>query len=316
VVATTKKKKSPGFFETKIKPLAYKRIRLIRLMSQVFFTGLFFGGLFGLSRTAVPVPAVVPAGAEYATVWGGLDMLLYTLTRGHFPFLILGVFFLSGVLFGRTACGWMCPFGLWQDVLSWVPVKKKEVKREDNEAFAEIGGTILWILILVSIFIGFYKYIFGVDQPLADGPYTVIPWAPWDPAGILFVSLYEILRWGLIEGKSVFQILSTFSFYFWLRFSFLTLIAVLGIFYPRSYCRWICPTGALLGYCSKYSILTISRDPLRCDSGCDRCEKACPMGVPILSNDPERIADSMCINCGACIDACGPNKALSFKFHF
>ena len=298
-----------------IQSLAYKRIRFIRLVSQIFFTGLFFGGLFGISRTSVPVPVVVPAGAEYATVWGGFDMLLYTLTRGHFPFLILGVFFLSGVLFGRAACGWMCPVGFWQDVLSWVPVKKKQVSREDNQALAEIGGTILWVATLAAIFVGFYTYIFD-GAPIEDQPFTVIPWAPLDPAGTLFVSIYEILKWGLIDKFDFIDIIKSFGFFFWLRFLFLLLVAFLGVYYPRSYCRWFCPTGALLGYCSKYSILSISRDPLKCDAGCDRCEKACPMGVPILSYEPDRIQDSMCISCGACIDACGDNKALAFKFHF
>jgi polyferredoxin len=33
------------------------------------------------------------------------------------PWLPIGVFVIVGALVGRAACGWMCPFGLWQDLL-------------------------------------------------------------------------------------------------------------------------------------------------------------------------------------------------------
>jgi len=35
----------------------------------------------------------------------------------HLPWLPLGVFVVIGALVGRAACGWLCPFGLWQDLL-------------------------------------------------------------------------------------------------------------------------------------------------------------------------------------------------------
>jgi polyferredoxin len=41
------------------------------------------------------------------------------------PWLPLGIFIVIGALVGRAACGWLCPFGLWQDLLHKVKVGPK-----------------------------------------------------------------------------------------------------------------------------------------------------------------------------------------------
>lgn len=41
------------------------------------------------------------------------------------PWLPIGVFLLVGIVVGRMACGWVCPFGLWQDLLNKIPAGRK-----------------------------------------------------------------------------------------------------------------------------------------------------------------------------------------------
>ena len=41
------------------------------------------------------------------------------------PFAVIGFFFLFGSLPGRFVCGWLCPFGLVQDLLHKIPVFRK-----------------------------------------------------------------------------------------------------------------------------------------------------------------------------------------------
>ena len=39
-----------------------------------------------------------------------------------FPFYILGLLLLFGILLGRTICGFLCPFGLIQELLYKIPI--------------------------------------------------------------------------------------------------------------------------------------------------------------------------------------------------
>ena len=300
-----------NIFERFYNAVIHKRIRVFRLASQIFFFLVFNGVIIGLSRTAIPVPVVLPPSAPFSTAWGGFEALQYVLTRGQFPFLVLGMFFLTGALVGRFFCGWACPFGLYQDMLSWIPAKKSKVPRPLNRDLQELAWYIIGFSLMAAFFVGLQRY---QGQTVQEGDYTSIPFGPFDPAGFMFVQLFYILKLGLITSwdtfKDVFKLPG--GFYTGLRALIFIGVSILAIKVPRAYCRWMCPTGAILGYCGKYSMLGVSRDPIKCEANCSACEDACPMGVPILDYSGGRINDTLCINCGACIDACGETQAIKF----
>ena len=56
-----------------------------------------------------------------------LGALQNALNKRNFevPFAVLGFFFIFGSIFGRFVCGWLCPFGLVQDLLHKIPLFKK-----------------------------------------------------------------------------------------------------------------------------------------------------------------------------------------------
>ena len=107
----------------------------VQLASAVFFNG-YAAGFFraeiltGKSKgVCVPVlncyscPGALgacPIGALQAVV-GGADR--------KFPFYVLGSLMLFGVLLGRLVCGFLCPFGFLQDLISKIPVKKIKVPK-------------------------------------------------------------------------------------------------------------------------------------------------------------------------------------------
>ena len=53
-----------------------------------------------------------------------LGALQNTLASGKFPFFITGFFLLIGTLFGRLICSFLCPFGLFQELLFKIPTPK------------------------------------------------------------------------------------------------------------------------------------------------------------------------------------------------
>ena len=80
-----------------------------------------------------------------------------------------------------------------------------------------------------------------------------------------------------------------------------------SLVYDRFFCKYLCPTGALLGLLSRVSFLNIRRDADACID-CGRCDKACMMNVEVATADVVR--SSECISCNECVNACPVPGAL------
>ncbi len=300
---------SPIFVLTSwFKGLGQKRIRIVRLISQLTFLFVLNGTFLGLSRIPAPLPVHLPVGSPFVTAWGGFQAMQYVVSRGQFPFLVLGMFFLTGAIFGRMFCGWACPVGFWQDLLSWLPISKTKVGRTDNRGFIFIA----WFGIIVSLLV---LAISGLDRisgnTITSDARNQMFFDFFDPVCFLFGTLYYALTWENITLDFNF-IASLDKVDMGVRLKFILLIAVtlMSMKVPRAYCRWICPTGAILGACSRYSILTVKVDKDAVVENLTSSANACPMGISISEFTTEGIKDTLCTLCGNCIDA-NPD-ALSF----
>jgi polyferredoxin len=90
----------------------------------------------------------------------------------------------------------------------------------------------------------------------------------------------------------------------------LVTLAGLGLVFRGSFCRWLCPYGALLGLLAKIGPTTLSRDAAGC-TGCGRCRKVCPVDLPPTAG-PRPLE---CSGCGSCVVACPrPESAVRFAF--
>ena len=292
-----------------LRPFQDHRIRIIRFIVQFVMFGLINGIVFGIARSPVLLPIAYPTGGPFTTVWNAFEALQYLLTLWIFPYLALSIFLLFGSILGKTTCGWVCPFGLFQDLFRLIPIKKKKVSKPTNKTLSRIGMTVTIFILIMSFIIGITynnsgtKTAFGAGK---DMPYSTI-----DPSSTLFGTLYYYLSWGM-QTDSFGQEIGQWKFVFFLRLIIFIAVLVLITLYPRAYCRWFCPTGVMLGLFSKYSVFGLTINKNRCPSGCDKCEKACPTQVPILQYDKD-VTNKQCINCGECIDAC-KDGALKLKF--
>jgi polyferredoxin len=66
------------------------------------------------------------------------------------PWLPLGAFLLVGIVVGRMACGWVCPFGLWQDLLAKIPFGRDDGRRR-WVALAMVAGITALIGVVLTI---------------------------------------------------------------------------------------------------------------------------------------------------------------------
>lgn len=126
------------------------------------------------------------------------------------------------------------------------------------------------------------------------------------------------LGFSLAFGIPLFQSLSPINFMSWLfvyahalqaawiMLVFLSVIVVLDLFFPRLWCRVLCPLGGLYAMVGQKAPFGVMGDQkVSCQKNCVACQQACPMGI-----QKEQME---CIRCGACVDAC-PQERLHLGF--
>ncbi len=87
------------------------------------------------------------------------------------------------------------------------------------------------------------------------------------------------------------------------------LIVVFSLFISMPFCRWFCPLAAAINPLSRFGLGRIRRNSVSCSS-CKRCNRVCPMEIPVAHLSEVKAA--RCISCLKCVDACGGEKSLAF----
>jgi Fe-S-cluster-containing hydrogenase component 2 len=87
----------------------------------------------------------------------------------------------------------------------------------------------------------------------------------------------------------------------------LAALAVLSVLVPYSWCRYLCPYGALLGAASLLSPLKVTRHAASCID-CGLCTRACPSRLPVERLG--RVRSDECFACLSCVAACPVPRAL------
>ena len=266
--------------------------RLIQLYSALLFNcyakGYITGDIFKGVTKNICTPGLncySCPGAVTSCPMGALQNA-FSASGKTAPYYMLGIIMLYGIIFGRWICGWLCPFGLLQDLLH----KIKTPKLKKNKFTRAL-----------SIFKYFILVIFGIIIPLIymtkDLPLPAFC-KYICPAGTLGGAIGLLINPG---NSSVFEMLGPlFTWKFCLAIS----IVVCSVFIYRTFCRFICPLGALYGLFNKFSLFGIKLEKDKCIN-CGKCIAVCKMDI-------HHVGDMECINCGECIPVC-PTKAISYK---
>lgn len=270
----------------------------VRLFFQVIYTivtnGYIYGYLTGklykgnLKYICVPgLNCYSCPGAVGSCPLGALQAALND--RGaKIPFAALGFLFIFGSVFGRFVCGWLCPFGLLQDLLHKVPLFRKR-KQLPFHKVLKYGK---YVVLLGLVFIGSAFLFTGFAKVPAFCKYLC-------PSGTFMGAI------PLLIAKEGLR--SQIGALFYWKLGVLIGLMILSVKIYRPFCQYLCPLGAFYGWFNRFSLVQIQWDSGRCIS-CMACKRACPVNL-----SPEKISVSPeCIKCGQCVEAC-PEKCL--KLH-
>ncbi|MCI8683844.1 MAG: 4Fe-4S binding protein [Lachnospiraceae bacterium] len=203
-----------------------------------------------------------------------------------FAFYVAGFLMFVGGLMGRFVCGWLCPFGLIQDLLHKLPFWKKLETFRGDRLLRKLKYIILLIFVILMPMV-------LVDVLGQGAPYFCKLICP---AGTLEGGMPLVLL-----NQSMQNALGLL--YAWKNLLLLVTI-LLSILIYRPFCKYICPLGAVYSVFNPISVFRYRVDQEACIN-CGVCAKVCKMQVNPAknANHPE------CIRCGVCRNSC-PVKAF------
>ena len=252
------------------------------LLQNAHFKGFFTGKIYDGPGKNVCVPGLncySCPGAVGSCPIGSLQNFL-TGMRLRVPYYVVGLLLFFGALLGRVICGFLCPFGLLQELLHLIPVPKKLRTFKGDRILRYLKYVILVVFVIVlpiavKLTPFFCKYIC--------------------PSGTVS---------GILLALSDRAVASKLGRIFTWKLSLLVLCVLGSTVIFRPFCKYICPLGAIYGCFNKFALVRMECDHEKCIS-CGKCKAACKMNV-----DPVETPNSAeCIRCGDCIKAC-PVQAL------
>ena len=256
------------------------------LLSNANLKGFLTGKIYQGPGKNICVPGLncySCPGAVGACPIGSLQGFLSGL-KFRFPYYVLGFLIFFGALLGRAVCGFLCPFGFFQELLHKIPfpVKKNSFKGDKQLRWLKYAVLLLLVVVLPLCFTltpFFCKYLC--------------------PAGTLsgiLLTVHDSMLRAQLGG-----------IFLWKIFVLAAVIAGCLIVF-RPFCKYLCPLGAIYGFFNRIALYRMDLDTGKCVA-CGKCKKVCQMGV-----DPVKECNSAeCIRCGDCVRNC-PVNAIHMGF--
>ena len=251
--------------------------------------------------------------------------------------IVIGLVVVASIILGRFFCGWLCPFGLYTDLLTRIRkasrLRHLHLSEKTNTALSQSRYIIIAVFLILSVIFASYA-IFGTQ--LIPGttpggpagseaglvgnlnePFCLV--CPARPLCILIECALGAMKWSYVS-KIVYGPLGITGFYITsINLAVLIAITILGLAYRRFFCR-ICPMGALTALFSSFTpfkqiaLTRLQKNEQKCTK-CGVCKRVCPtQATDMYEKKGGDVTESRCILCARCVEACPYEDALEIKF--
>jgi len=242
----------------------------------------------------------------------------------HLLFLLLAIFLMT-IFLGRFFCGWICPFGLYMDLLTYIrkafKIRYRKLPESLNRGLNKLRYVILLFFLILPFLLG----------PIESWqwPLVLFLWEPFRPLMVLLSPLEPlIIPWeGILNVSGInisypyFSDIMTYSsenLVLILAFIFVVLTVAGSLVWRRFWCRF-CPTGASIAIWNKFKsfkwspLLHIYKEEEKCTK-CGICERVCPVQVTeVYEQKGGKIMTSMCLLCTRCVEMCPYEDCLKIN---
>lgn len=265
---------------------------LSALLTNAHISGFFTGEIFKGATKFVCVPGLncySCPGAVGSCPIGSLQAVIGS-SRFRFSYYVVGILLLFGVLLGRLVCGFLCPFGWFQELLHKLPTRKFSTKRLRPLRCLKYVILVVFVVVLPMT---------AVNE-LGMG----------DPWFCKWLCLVGVLEGALPLAAANGSIRSALGALFTWKSCILIGVVTLAVFFYRPFCKWLCPLGAVYSIFNGVSLYRYSVDKDKCTS-CGECARACKMDVEVCKSPNH----AECIRCGDCLRSC-PHGAIRVNTPF
>ena len=257
-------------------------------LSNGYVQGFFQGKIYSGPTKYACVPGLncySCPGALGSCPIGSLQAVIGS-RKFHLSLYVLGFLMMVGAILGKAVCGFLCPFGLVQDLLHKIPGVKK-LRRLPGEKYLQwLRYVMLGLLVILLPMV--------VVDIVGQG-------SPWFckyvcPSGTLLGGI------PLLAGNPALR--GAVGWLFTWKMAILVVILVLSVFLYRPFCRYLCPLGAVYGFFNRFALYRFTLNEEQC-THCGACHQVCGLDI-----DPSKMPNhSQCIRCGKCLDVC-PHGAI------
>jgi polyferredoxin len=239
-------------------------------------------------------------GAELAS--GGVAFLRALIPTG----ITLVTFLVLFVFLSKAFCGWICPLGFFQEMMTLLG-QKLGVRRAESlpEKTVMRLRPVKWVMLLGLVFLVPLLAGAGLFSHDLGSPYCSIC-----PSRILTTVANGDFSQLVIDRSSVtnlvLSVIATFLFGF---------MAAAAMRFRQPFCR-ICPMLAMHATFRKLGLARLIKNAKpRCEK-CGLCAKACPMDIREIHTDMQHkdVTFADCTLCGRCVEFCPDKDVLAIRY--
>ncbi|MDR1165776.1 MAG: 4Fe-4S binding protein [Deltaproteobacteria bacterium] len=240
----------------------------------------------------LPLTAVYQGSDPYGAIWSNFLLFLGG----------LGVFSILVILLGKTWCGWLCPFGLFQE---WITRLRKAFRIRESEIILRHKHILSKIKYVLLVYMIVFPLLVSVGILPVDFILAFCNICPAKALMPLFIGDFQYMALDMSTGV---------AFGFSIALLAITAGMLIGAFFKDKFFCLFCPMLAIVNLYRGLYLLKVVKDPKACH-GCGNCRRTCSMDNETIYRErvKSNVYDSDCMACFKCAEGCAADKSLFVK---